>query len=136
MYKDYEIKLNAILDKHGVQKIDLGVVDDLENAIEKLDNLRDSAYGLNKDVLTLQQNIKPLLKEKREYEQALKDNSFVDKAEANIKKTFNVLAKEAAALGIAVNKLPVYKEYEKSKNLLKEIDKFKKDAKAILSKIK
>ena len=136
MYKDYEIKLNAILDKHGVQKVDLGVVDDLENAIEKLDNLRDSAYGLNKDVLTLQQNIKPLLKEKREYEQALKDNSFVDKAEANIKKTFNVLAKEAAALGIAVNKLPVYKEYEKSKNLLKEIDKFKKDAKAILSKIK
>ena len=136
MYKDYEIKLNAILDKHGVQKVDLGVVDDLENAIEKLDNLRDSAYGLNKDVLTLQQNIKPLLKEKREYEQALKDNSFVDKAEANIKKTFNVLAKEASALGIAVNKLPVYKEYEKSKNLLKEIDKFKKDAKAILSKIK
>ena len=136
MYKDYEIKLNAILDKHGVQKVDLGVVDDLENAIEKLDNLRDSAYGLNKDVLTLQQNIKPLLKEKREYEQAFKDNSFVDKAEANIKKTFNVLAKEAAALGIAVNKLPVYKEYEKSKNLLKEIDKFKKDAKAILSKIK
>ena len=30
MYKDYEIKLNAILDKHkGVQKVELGLIDDL-----------------------------------------------------------------------------------------------------------
>jgi hypothetical protein len=28
MYKDYEIKLNAILDKHGVQKVELGIVQD------------------------------------------------------------------------------------------------------------
>ena len=28
MYKDYEIKLNAILDKHGVQKVELGLIDD------------------------------------------------------------------------------------------------------------
>ena len=36
MYKDYEIKLNAILDKHkGVQKVELGLVDDL-NKLKKL----------------------------------------------------------------------------------------------------
>jgi len=36
MYKDYEIKLNAILDKHkGVQKVELGLVDDLEKVIKK-----------------------------------------------------------------------------------------------------
>ena len=86
-----------------------------KNAIEKLDNLRDSAYGLNKDVLTLQQNIKPLLKEKKEYTAAAKTfNSFVDKAEGNIKSAFNALAKSVAELGISVNKLPVYKKYEKS----------------------
>ena len=28
MYKDYEVKLNAILDKHGVQKVELGLIDD------------------------------------------------------------------------------------------------------------
>ena len=35
MYKDYEIKLNAILDKHGVQKTNLGVVQDLEKLNSK-----------------------------------------------------------------------------------------------------
>ena len=30
MYKDYEIKLNAILDKHGVQKVELALMDDLD----------------------------------------------------------------------------------------------------------
>ena len=36
MYKDYEIKLNAILDKHGVQKVELGLIDDLEKEYNKL----------------------------------------------------------------------------------------------------
>tara|TARA_R110000822_G_scaffold185192_1_gene324385 strand:+ start:256 stop:1320 length:1065 start_codon:yes stop_codon:yes gene_type:complete len=129
-----EVK-TALKELLSVQKVELGGVDDLESAIEKLSNLRDSAYGLNKDVLTLQQNIKPLLKEKEEYIAGLKDSSFVDKAETNIKKAFNALAQQASELGISVNKLPVYKKYEASKNLLKEIDGFYKDAKSILSKL-
>ncbi len=133
MYKEYLQKLENL---KGTERIDLGIIDDLEGAIEKLDNLRDSAYGLNKDVLTLQQNIKPLLKEKKEYTAAAKTfNSFVDKAEGNIKSAFNALAKSVAELGISVNKLPVYKKYEKSRSQLKEIDGFVKDAKSILSKI-
>ena len=40
MYKDYEVKLNAILDKHnGVQKIELGVVDDLKKLNTKVMHL-------------------------------------------------------------------------------------------------
>ena len=34
MYKDYEIKLNAILDKHGVQKVELGSVKELQKQIK------------------------------------------------------------------------------------------------------
>ena len=37
MYKDYEIKLNAILDKHkGVQKVELGLVQDLIKETSKV----------------------------------------------------------------------------------------------------
>tara|TARA_R110002020_G_scaffold204930_1_gene409272 strand:+ start:386 stop:754 length:369 start_codon:yes stop_codon:yes gene_type:complete len=37
MYKEYEIKLNAILDKHkGVQKVELGLVQDLEKLYSKI----------------------------------------------------------------------------------------------------
>jgi len=120
----------------SAQKVELGLVDDLEKAIEKLSNLRDSSYGLNKDVLTLQQKLKPLLQDKKEYTEVLKGNKpFVKKAEADIIKTFNELSKSAAELGISVNKLPVYKKYETSKNLLKEIDGFNKDVNSILEKL-
>jgi len=30
MYKDYEVKLNAILDKHGVHKVDLALADNIQ----------------------------------------------------------------------------------------------------------
>ena len=36
MYKDYEIKLNAILDKHGVQKVELTVASDIQKQIGKI----------------------------------------------------------------------------------------------------
>jgi hypothetical protein len=134
-------RLEIILEKLPKQelsahKVELGLVDDLEKAIEKLSNLRDSSYGLNKDVLTLQQKLKPLLQDKKEYTEVLKGNKpFVKKAEADIIKTFNELSKSAAELGISVNKLPVYKKYETSKNLLKEIDGFNKDVNSILEKL-
>jgi len=118
------------------EKVEFGAKDDLEKAIEKLSNLRDSAYGLNKDVLSLQQKLNPLLQEKKELSEVAKGNpSFVKKAEANIKKSFNELSKSAAELGISVNKLPIYKKYESTKTLLKEIEEFYKDAKSILAKL-
>ena len=40
MYKDYEIKLNAILDKHkGVQKVELGLVQDLIKETSKVSSI-------------------------------------------------------------------------------------------------
>ena len=44
MYKDYEIKLNAILDKHnGVQKVELGLIDDLAKQVAKAEDKHDNA---------------------------------------------------------------------------------------------
>jgi len=118
------------------EKIELGMVDDLEKAIEKLSNLRDSAYGLNKDVLSLKEDMKPLFKIKKELTAVAKGNpSFVKKAEENIKKSFNELSKSVSELGISVNKIPVYKKYQSSKKLLKEIEGFNKDSNSILSKL-
>ena len=57
---------DKVMTKLASEKVELGLVDDLEKAITKLSNLRDGAYGLNKDVLGLQQKLKPLLKEKEE----------------------------------------------------------------------
>ena len=134
-FTNEEVK-TALKELLSVQKVELGLVDDLEKAIEKLSNLRDSYYRLNKDALILQKKIKPLLQEKKELTEVAKGNpSFVKKAEANIKKSFNELSKSAAELGISVNKLPVYKKYESAKTLLKEIEGFNKDAKSILAKL-
>jgi len=48
MYKDYEIKLNAILDKHGVQKVELGLIDDLDKKIQNAKKEVGSAERLHK----------------------------------------------------------------------------------------
>ena len=40
MYKGYEIKLNAILDKHGVQKVELTVASDIQKQIGKIKSER------------------------------------------------------------------------------------------------
>ena len=125
-----------VMTKLASQRVELGLVDDLEKAITKLSNLRDGAYGLNKDVLGLQQKLKPLLKEKEEHIAGLKGSlSFVKKAEQNIQAKFNELSKSATDLGISVNKLPVYKKYKESETLRKEIDTFFKDSKTILEKL-
>ena len=38
MYKDYEIKLNAILDKHGVQKVELNKVKEVFDLFDSIDS--------------------------------------------------------------------------------------------------
>jgi len=132
----------ALKELLSVQKVELGGVGDLEGAIEKLENQRSGAYGINKDALTLKENtsgfsITRLVADWKELNAAANDKyKFVDEAEGNVKSAFNALAQQAAELGISVNKLPVYKKYEASKSLLKEIDGFIKDAKSILSKLK
>jgi len=143
MYKEYLQKLEKLkgTELKGSKRIDLGIIDDLEGAIEKLDNLRDGAYSINKGALVLKSNvngmsIKRLVADYKEgVDAANNHDKYVDKAEGNIKSAFNALAKSVAELGISIDKLPVYKKYEKSRSQLKEIDGFVKDAKSILSKI-
>jgi len=90
MYKDYEIKLNAILDKHGVQKVELGLVDDLKKlntksettiknskkVIEKIDKSRKTYNDLYEKTKTLTTEVEAQLKRNlnkiKEAEQAAK----------------------------------------------------------------
>jgi len=78
MYKDYEIKLNAILNKHGVQKVELNLIKDFETAwasgfrfIEKADK------ELNEVKRTYTAGIK-------EYENAIKASEKIQKEAKNI----------------------------------------------------
>ena len=71
MYKDYEIKLNAILDKHGVQKVELGLMDDLDKIYKNAQKLSSKAEGqglsnLRKTVLKVEDDFLKLLREASE----------------------------------------------------------------------
>ena len=114
--------------------VELGATQDLEQAIKKLDNIRDGAKGGAMDAKRVSDQLKPLLKEKNEHLEAVKGSkTFIAKAESDIKKAFNTLSKQASELGISPTKLPVYKIYEGRTSLLKEMEKFNTDIKKFLS---
>ena len=103
MYKDYEIKLNAILNKHGVQKIELGLVDDIEKLIKssetnrkKLDSKLDNWYN-------------KIVSVNKEFSSVSKLYTNFDKNIKELKQQVKTLEKEAKSLGIPVNTIPAYK---------------------------
>ena len=49
MYKDYEIKLNAILDKHGVQKINLNIEKDIKSDFTQANNFFGDGFNEMED---------------------------------------------------------------------------------------
>lgn len=112
MYKDFEIKLNAILDKHkGVQKVKLGLVDDLVNATKNADKVADELNKLGNVTQELFFDVREL---------ANKFNSTNKKYNASIKKgkeefkKFNEIIKrvEKAAkdLGVPLNNIPEFRK--------------------------
>ena len=116
--------------------VELGATQDLEQAIKKLDNIRVGSKGNFMDSNRVAKQLKPLLQERKEHLESIsKTKSFVDKANADIKKAFNTLSKQASELGISPTKLPVYKIYETRTSLLKEIEKFDSDSKKLLGTI-
>ena len=124
------------------KKVELNEIKDLKTAALKISRLRDSAYGANKDALTIEDNLKPLLqtieKEKgyaKDILEASTNTSFIDNAKEDLKGSFNKLSIAANELGISPNKLPVYKDYESALNELKEYEEFRKDAISITKRI-
>lgn len=119
------------------EKIELSLADDLEKAVVKMERVRSSAYGFRKDVDTLESNIKPLLKDKREYEQVFKGyKPFLKKAEDELQETFKNVQKIADDLGIPVSNLGVvYKRYTAAKRFKKEIENFYEDGNKILKNL-
>ena len=104
MYKDYEIKLNAILDKHkGVQKVELGLVDDLEKLLKTFETeykaTDNSLANWYEDVFSVN----------KKFAQVEKKFLNFNKTVSKIQDTIKILKKEAENLGINVNSIPVYK---------------------------
>lgn len=124
------------------KKVHLGIVSELEKAIDKIDQQRAGAYAINKDALTLKEttggySVTRLVSEWKELDAAANNKyKYVDQAAADAKAAFTSLTKSASDLGIAVNNIPVYKSYEQAKKQLTEIEGFVRDAKTVLAKIK
>jgi len=95
MYKDYEIKLNAILDKHkGVQKVDLALIDDIEKLLDKgLAEKRQAEKTLRKAATDLREGTKFLADAASKSQKALKSAKELGIAEAVT--LFTVRLKEA-----------------------------------------
>ena len=124
------------------QKVELNEIQDLQSAALKISKLRDGAVGANKDALTIENNLKPLLKTIEKEKNFAKDileaatnNSIINSAKEELKSSFNKLSKAANELGVSPNKLPVYKDYESALNEIKEYDGFIKDAVLITKRI-
>ena len=105
MYKDYEIKLNAILDKHkGVQKVELGLIDDLEKTIKTV-----TKFG--KEIDTDEKNLKEFLKGVKYWTNSTKTNiEFIEKYIGELRVKMKSVETSSKELDINANNIPAYKE--------------------------
>ena len=115
MYKDYEVKLNAILDKHkGVQKVELDLIKDALKWVKGV-----NLFGKNIDI------------DEEELEKVLRsikvDTENLQEDYNNLQKGIDAVEKAAKDLGVNVNSIPKYKEaLEAIKYGQKQINKGKK----------
>lgn len=105
MYKDYEIKLNAILDKHKVQKVELGIVEDI-------DKLFNKSKEDTKDFLKTRKKLSDIAADKN------KAIAKLNRKSETLRKKFESAAKE---LGIDVKKSEAYKKIEAAIERFSEI---------------
>ena len=105
MYKDYEIKLNAILDKHkGVQKVELGLIDDLEKTIKTV-----TKFG--KEIDTDEKNLKEFLNGVKYWTNSTKTNiEFIEKNIGELRVKMKSVETSSKELDINANNIPAYKE--------------------------
>jgi hypothetical protein len=115
MYKDYEIKLNAILDKHGVQKVELGLSQDLVSYSKELDKGIDYLMQQATDA-------------REAIAKGVREMDRLDAVYRVAKKIRKDVAKSAIDIGISVNKIPEVKQvdqmikaYEQQKKSLKKV---------------
>tara|TARA_R110000823_G_scaffold312046_1_gene438463 strand:+ start:369 stop:737 length:369 start_codon:yes stop_codon:yes gene_type:complete len=112
MYKDYEIKLNAILDKHGVQKVEL----------ENIAELKKALNIVKKEFQMMDGNKKIFLKEI----EAAKKSLWVDADQAEkqlnrvIHPILNKFDKAAKDLGMKATVVPEYNKLVKERDRLED----------------
>lgn len=118
MYKDYEIKLNAILDKHGVQKVELKDVKTIEALIKEGNSLLKKTETQSKNY---SKKLSGLKQEKGNFENSIFDlDSF---AENELPKNLYALRQAAEKIGVRVEEIDVFK---KGSDLRKKTQSFVK----------
>jgi hypothetical protein len=119
MYKDYEIKLNAILDKHGVQKVELGLIDELKSDFKGLEKETKETLKYYNKALEAKAKFKKEITNRR--------NSLVS-YDTRIKDDIKRIKKEAKTLGINTNDILEIKQAEKAiaetNTLIKSLNKY------------
>jgi len=103
MYKDYEIKLNSILDKHGVQKVELGVKE-LEGLTKQLKKNNEEIRKFGNKMMSA--------------------SATADANEDAITNEIKRIEKGAKDLGLNITDIPSYKE---AKTVLNKYDKLRKE---------
>jgi len=111
MYKDYEIKLNAILDKHGVQKVELGLIDDLKKLNSEgriiAKNVLKEGEKIGKLYNSIRNEISEYTKLNKSYEKEIKETKNIWKKHGSIMDDISLQSKK---LGIKALDIPQYKE--------------------------
>jgi len=118
MYKDYEIKLNAILDKHKVQKVDMAGsnINDLKKNLTLVDTLIKE--GKNIDAKSIISKINKIV-------------NFLNKSKTSIKKvekTLDDFADDAKDLGIKPMTIKEYANLDSAWSKLETTIKNTKDS--------
>ena len=138
MYKDYEIKLNAILDKHkGVQKVELGIADDMLKSVNNLkNNIKEIKKGLKNTNVSLN-NLKKSNKDLAKNRSSL-DGTLIkaEKLDKELLKLADKLRKSAKDLGVNVNEIPAYDKWlDLDTSVIDNARKEEKDILKIINKI-
>ena len=131
MYKDYEIKLNAILDKHGVQKVDLANINEVKNMLKEIDRLISEQEDAIVWFRKAEKKSKEIIEAKKyitDGEGLLRGNiKRVESLEKEGYSLYSEMIKEAKNLGIDGTKIPEVKKLSTNLTILKKRNRGIKD---------
>lgn len=131
MYKDYEIKLNAILDKHGVQKVDLANINEVKNMLKEIDRLISEQEDAIVWFRKAEKKSKEIIEAKKyitDGEGILRGNiKRVETLEKEGNSLYSEMIKDAKNLGIDGTKIPEVKKLSTNLTILKKRNRGIKD---------
>jgi LysM repeat protein len=130
MYKDYEIKLNAILDKHGVQKVELENIKQLKENIKIAESLIKEAEKAGNKFMKEEGR---LIKAYSEFMKTRNELNY--HAQRIIPMDNKAFEKVAKKIGVDVSNIKELKATEKLQKKLMEYVKFYDSVKKYVAQV-